>query len=198
MLVVVVVGALSALVVAGLSVVGNDALYATRAQTVADAGALAGSVGGRDAAELVVREGGGVVLSARSLAYDFDVVVRVGQATAGARARREPPTVGVGDRSGLAPAMLAALSRAEELGAGAIPIVSGYRSRERQESLWAMRANNPYPVARPGTSRHELGLAVDIPLSVVGALVRVAEQAGLCHPLPERDPVHFIVCPTDR
>ena len=25
-------------------------------------------------------------------------------------------------------------------------------------------------------------------------LLRVASQAGLCHPYPERDPVHFEVC----
>jgi len=196
--VVVVVAALCAVVVAGLAMVGSDALDAARAQTVADAGALAGSVAGRGGAERVVAEGNGTILSARSSSYEFDIVVRVGEATAAARARREPPTVGVGDRSGLAPAMLAALARAEQLGAGPIPVVSGYRSRAAQEALWARRADNPFPVARPGTSRHELGLAIDIPLSAVAALGRVADQAGLCHPLPERDPVHFIVCPTDR
>lgn len=196
--VVVVVAALCAVVVAGLSMVGRAALEAARAQTVADAGALAGSVAGRSGAERVVGEGSGTIVSATSSSYEFDIVVRVGEAAAAARARSQPPTVGVGDRSGLAPAMLAALARAEELGAGSIPVVSGYRSRAAQEVLWARRVENPYPVALPGTSRHELGLAIDVPLSAVAALARVAALAGLCHPLPERDPVHFIVCPTDR
>jgi len=196
--VVVVVAALCAVVIVGLSMVGRAALESARAQTVADAGALAGSLVGRGGAERVVREGNGTVVSSTSSSYEFDIVVRVGQATAAARARREPPTVGVGARSGLAPAMLAALARAEELGAGSILVVSGYRSRAAQEVLWARRSENLYPVARPGTSRHELGLAIDVPLSTVAVLARVAGLAGLCHPLPERDPVHFIVCPTDR
>jgi uncharacterized protein YcbK (DUF882 family) len=43
-----------------------------------------------------------------------------------------------------------------------IKVTSGKRSTERQAALYANRANNPYPVARPGTSKHELGLAVDL------------------------------------
>ncbi len=43
-----------------------------------------------------------------------------------------------------------------------IRITSGKRSTERQAALYANRASNPYPVARPGTSKHELGLAVDL------------------------------------
>jgi hypothetical protein len=39
---------------------------------------------------------------------------------------------------------------------------SGVRSTADQARLYADRANNPNPVARPGTSRHERGLAVDI------------------------------------
>jgi hypothetical protein len=43
-----------------------------------------------------------------------------------------------------------------------IKITSGKRSTERQAALYANRASNPYPVARPGKSKHELGLAVDL------------------------------------
>jgi hypothetical protein len=43
-----------------------------------------------------------------------------------------------------------------------IKVSLGKRSTERQAALYANRANNPYPVARPGTSKHELGLAVDL------------------------------------
>ena len=54
---------------------------------------------------------------------------------------------------------------------------------------------NPYPVAPPGTSLHESGLAVDVPLGFVPTLLAVAADAGLCQPLPETDPVHFEPCP---
>lgn len=44
------------------------------------------------------------------------------------------------------------------------PIVSGRRSRASQERLWAafLRGDHPGPVARPGTSLHERGEAVDL------------------------------------
>jgi uncharacterized protein YcbK (DUF882 family) len=90
--------------------------------------------------------------------------------------------------------MKAALARAEQILGHPIAITSGYRSREDQERLYANRANNPYPVAAPGSSMHEQGLAIDVPVGDVPELVRVGSQAGLCHPLPEADPVHFEVC----
>lgn len=44
------------------------------------------------------------------------------------------------------------------------PIIvnSGFRSFADQQRLYNNRANNPYPVAKPGTSAHETGLALDI------------------------------------
>lgn len=44
-------------------------------------------------------------------------------------------------------------------------ITSGIRSTAQQAALYANRANNPYPVARPGTSLHEQGRAVDVSAS---------------------------------
>ena len=41
-------------------------------------------------------------------------------------------------------------------------IISGHRSRASQQDLWERRATNPFPVARPGTSRHETRSAFDI------------------------------------
>ena len=41
-------------------------------------------------------------------------------------------------------------------------ITSGLRTHAEQHRLWNSRANNPFPVARPGTSRHELGRALDV------------------------------------
>ena len=41
-------------------------------------------------------------------------------------------------------------------------ITSGLRTYAEQERLWNARGSNPYPVARPGTSRHETGRAADV------------------------------------
>jgi len=36
------------------------------------------------------------------------------------------------------------------------------RTYAEQMRLWNGRGSNPYPVARPGTSRHETGRAADV------------------------------------
>lgn len=90
--------------------------------------------------------------------------------------------------------MRAALARADRLLGHPVPVASGLRSRAQQQALYDRRHTNPYPVARPGTSDHETGMAIDVPRTAVGELVAVASQAGLCRPLPEADPVHFVVC----
>jgi hypothetical protein len=41
-------------------------------------------------------------------------------------------------------------------------INSGLRTYAEQMRLWNARGSNPYPVARPGTSRHETGRAADV------------------------------------
>ncbi len=56
---------------------------------------------------------------------------------------------------------------------GAFRITSVRRSRSQQIALWRNRANNPYPVAPPGRSLHEHGLAWDM----VGD-PELLEQAG--------------------
>jgi hypothetical protein len=54
-------------------------------------------------------------------------------------------------------------------------ITSGGRSYAEQQRLWDARGSNPYPVARPGTSRHETGRAADVTIggraiqTVIGA-----------------------------
>jgi hypothetical protein len=99
-----------------------------------------------------------------------------------------------GGAEGLAPAMVAALVRAEQLLDEPVPVVSGRRSAADQARLWANRHRNRYPVAQPGTSMHERGLAIDVPSWFAPRLARVAEAAGLCRPLPATDPIHFEVC----
>jgi hypothetical protein len=179
-----------------------------RARTAADAAALAGAADGEPAARQVAKANGADLLAIEGAGDEVVVHVRVGDVEAYARARatRRPGgggtgggtgdgAVGVGGRrAGLAPAMLAALARADGLLGHPVTVVSGLRTRSEQEALWEARATNPYPVARPGTSDHERGLAIDVPRSDVPELRRVAPAAGLCQPLPATDPVHFIVC----
>jgi D-alanyl-D-alanine carboxypeptidase/Putative Flp pilus-assembly TadE/G-like len=177
-----------------------------RARTAADAAALAGAADGERTAREVAAANGADLLEIERNGDEVVVQVRVGEVEAYARARgtRRPVDVGAGGpaggaggrRAGLAPAMLAALARADGLLGHPVRVVSGLRSRSEQEALWARRGTNPYPVARPGTSDHERGLAIDVPRADVADLRRVARAAGLCQPLPTTDPIHFIVCGT--
>jgi hypothetical protein len=77
-------------------------------------------------------------------------------------------------------------------------VSSAKRSSAQQQALYDARASNPYPVARPGTSKHERGQAVDLVATggdsdAVQIIGEVAESYGLkwggrfSHP----DPVHF-------
>lgn len=74
-------------------------------------------------------------------------------------------------------------------------ITSGYRSYDRQAALYAERGSNPNPVARPGSSPHEFGRAVDI--SMVGwgpeqqqMVTDTLHRYGLSRPVAG-DPVHW-------
>ena len=175
-----------------------------RARTAADAAALAGAADGERTAREVAGANGADLVEIERNGDEVVVQVRVGEveAYAKARATRRPVDFGAsgqaagagGRRAGLAPAMLAALARADGLLGRPVTVVSGLRTRAQQEALWERRATNPYPVARPGTSDHERGLAIDVSRSDVDELRRVAPAAGLCQPLPATDPIHFIVC----
>lgn len=196
LLVVVVLGAGMAMVTLGH--LGRAALQRAGARTAADAAALAGAADGEEAARAVARANGGTLLRYVEDGAEVEVRVRVGRAEAPARARRAGLGVGAGGAGAasadVAPALRAALATAERLLGRPIPVTSGRRSRAEQAALWARRATNPFPVARPGSSRHELGLAVDVARAFVPELLRVAGRAGLCQPYPERDPVHFELC----
>ncbi|HYE78502.1 MAG TPA: M15 family metallopeptidase [bacterium] len=192
---------------------GGAAVTRAQAQTAADAAALAGAAVGRDAAAAAARWNHARLVSYEEQGADARVEVELGGAEAVARARWLPDLAAGGpaqagqppggdparsspasSRGGLAPALRAALRRAGDLLGTPVPITSGYRSRAQQAALYARRASNPYPVAPPGTSRHERGLAVDVPSFFVPRLLRVAGQVGLCHPYPRSDPVHFELC----
>jgi hypothetical protein len=179
--------------------VGQAAVERAHARSAADAAALAGAAEGEGAAQDLAAANGARLLSYEEDGPEAEVRVAVGRAEASARARRDFDVGGLGGGGGagpggLAPAMQAALARAEQLLGRPVPVTSGYRSPAHQAELYRRRATNPYPVAPPGTSMHERGLAIDVPSSFVPGLLRVSAQAGLCHPYPESDPVHFEVC----
>jgi len=54
-------------------------------------------------------------------------------------------------------------------------VTSGLRTRAEQQRLWDNRASNPYPVAPPGTSRHESGRAADV--TIGGAAIQTVISA---------------------
>jgi len=191
-----------AIVLAGVSVVllgrvGGAATARAGARSAADAAALAGAAAGRAAAADLAEANGAELLSYEEKGNDTTVRVRLGQAEATGRARRTGDREGAGptgSAKGLAAAMRAALARAEQLLGHPVPITSGFRSSEKQAELYANRAANPYPVAAPGSSMHEKGLAIDVPADFVPRLLEVAPEAGLCQPYPADDPIHFEVC----
>lgn len=186
--------ALAAVTALAVVQVGVRAVDAARAQTAADAVALAGAAGGEAAAREVAEANGAELLRFVAEGPDAEVTVGAGGAEATARARLEAGGA-AGPATGLDPRMVAAITRAEALLGERVPITSGWRSRADQQRLWDQRHQNPYPVARPGTSQHERGLAIDVARPFVARLRSVAAPAGLCFPLPVTDPVHFELCP---
>lgn len=185
--------AAAASAVLALGVLGSQAVSLAEATTAADTAALAGASSGAVGADAVAAANDAELVDFERL-DGGDVRVRVERdgvrATARARAIRSARDAG----GGLAPPMRAALRRAEALLGRSVPVSSGYRSPAQQRRLWQRRATNPYPVAAPGTSMHERGLAIDVPASFVATLAAVAREAGLCRPLPRTDPVHFELC----
>ena len=175
----------------------GDAVDHARARTAADAAALAAAATAGDGpgdaeARRLARANGATVESFEAAGADVRVRVRVGVAAASARAR----SAGAANprEDGLAPAMRAALARAGQLLGRPVPITSGFRTAADQRRLWDGRAANRFPVAPPGTSMHERGLAVDVPLDVAERLAALGPASGLCRPYPQTDPVHFELC----
>jgi hypothetical protein len=177
-----------------------------QARTAADAAALAGAVDGEGGARRMAAANGAELVEFHDLdGGEVVVEVRLEGVSAHARARSFETAApapgggsaggsGIGERAGLASTMVAALASADRLLGRPVPVVSGYRSPAQQQALWERRASNPYPVARPGRSLHERGLAIDVPRGFIDDLLSVAGQVGLCQPLPRTDPVHFVVC----
>ena len=94
--------------------------------------------------------------------------------------------------------VLAAAAEYNQTTGKKLTINSARRDSADQMRLWqeSVRAGRPgvgptgMPIARPGTSSHELGLAVDIQEYRDAAAVAALNRAGLFQKVP-RDPVHF-------
>jgi hypothetical protein len=71
-------------------------------------------------------------------------------------------------------------------------VTSGYRSKKKQTELYINYKNgySPYPAAYPGTSDHEIGMAIDVVTDNQDALVALLTAAGLYWAGPS-DPIHF-------
>lgn len=183
----------------GLGRFGGGAADAARARTAADAAALAGAAGSEADARSLAAANDAVIETFEQAGGDVRVRVRVGAHAVSARARSTSGRADAGISApvrpnGLAPALRAALARAEQLLGMPIPMTSGFRSGDHQRRLWASRSANAYPVAPPGSSMHERGLAIDVPAAFADRLATVGGAAGLCRPYPSADPVHFELC----
>jgi hypothetical protein len=98
----------------------------------------------------------------------------------------------------LHPSLSRAVRRLIQAAAGRLRVVSGYRSTARQTELWeqalarygSAEAADDW-VARPGTSMHEMGLAVDL-AGDLDLAVELIDRLGLPlhRPLPN-EPWHF-------
>lgn len=71
-------------------------------------------------------------------------------------------------------------------------VTSGYRTRAAQTKLYNryLQGLQQYPVAKPGTSDHEKGKALDVVSTDTTKLVALLTAAGLSWAGPS-DPVHF-------
>lgn len=97
------------------------------------------------------------------------------------------------DVRNLLPKMHEAVIRIEVVMDAPVQFTSAFRSHEDQIRLFT-DPTNPYPVAPPGTSMHEAGLAFDASNhSQIAAAISSgpADQVQLCQPLPVTDEVHF-------
>lgn len=195
----------------GAAEVGSAAATRAQAQAAADAAALAAvaesspSGAGRpvEAATDYAERNGARLLRCwcDEGATAMQVLVSVDGVVADARAVMEPALLrpaAIGSTDGLHPDLAAAVDDIVTRSSGRVWVVSALRSPERQAQLWAealekhgsAEAADDW-VARPGTSMHERGLAVDLGGDLAEA-VRLVDELGLPldRPLPH-EPWHF-------
>ena len=195
---------------------GDASASKAAAQTAADAAALAavaesapyGEGEPSRVAETFAASNGAHLVSCWCEPGDtaMQVEVVVDNVVARARAVFDPSLLrpaGVSiDIDNLHPRLARAVQAVIEGARGQVFVESGYRSHEEQAILWSealRRYGSPEAaddwVARPGTSRHEQGLAVDLGGDVEMA-ARLAHELGLpiYRPLPN-EPWHFELSP---
>lgn len=195
-----------------LSQIGSLSSIAARAQLAADAAALAAVAesapyGESDMAGAARRyaAANGATLSDCTCepgATAAKVVVEIDGVAATARAVLDveamaPASFAV-DRRGLHPTLATVVERLLRAAGGQVHLVSGYRSGDEQRALWKDaldRYRDPERaddwVARPGTSAHERGLAVDLGGDLELA-VRLIARLGLpLHRPLAHEPWHF-------
>lgn len=210
-----IVGALAttlALVLASFGAeIARTSATRAQAQLAADAAALAAVAesapyGGGEPerqADEVARANGAVLTECLCPVGGTAVQVRVtiDDVVADARATIDPAAffpLSATTRTGLHPLLDRAVQRLLAASEGRVTLVSGWRSTGHQEELWAdalRRYGSPELaddwVARPGSSMHERGLAVDLGGDVEHA-AGLVETLGLplYRPMPH-EPWHF-------
>ena len=197
----------------GLSMaVGEGYARRERARVAADAAALAAvaeaATYGHDSREGVARDYAHandarlIDCICEAGAEAVQVTVAVDGIEAAARAVFDTSLLGplsVGYPSeGLHPAMKQAVDELLRAGRGAFYVVSGWRSPEEQQALWSealARYGDPERaddfVAPPGSSLHEVGLAVDLGGDVHHAARLVATLGLPLHRPLAHEPWHF-------
>lgn len=209
-------GALSVLfacaAMVGVASIGHAGAADARAQNAADAAALAAVAesipGGSGRPESLARTyaelNGGRVLECICEPGSTAVQVRVavGDVVARARAVVDPSLLGPLDvfatTRQLHPRMQAAVIRLLHQARGTIHVTSGYRAPAEQARLWSdalatygsAEAADDW-VARPGSSSHELGVAVDLGGDLTLARRLIAELGLPLHQPLTHEPWHF-------
>ncbi|HET7487943.1 MAG TPA: pilus assembly protein TadG-related protein [Acidimicrobiales bacterium] len=152
---------------------GGAAVDRARADTAADAAALAGAAGDRKDAAALAAANGGRLTSFERRGTDTRVEVAVGPAIASARARA------AATQGGPAPALRAVLARAGQLLGRPVPTTAPVPGT---------------PLPGDAAEAHRRGTAVDVPPSFVALLAPLAGELGLCQPYSLSHPVHFELC----
>jgi hypothetical protein len=122
------------------------------------------------------------------------------QPAAGAPAGK--PGAGLGGKplSGVSPGLAQALTMAaaeyNQITGKTVDVTSAVRDSAKQAELYQayVEGRSKFPAARPGTSKHERGLAVDIAQATADEMDRMGllSKYGLSRPVPN-DPVHLEV-----
>ena len=191
---------------------GDDVRERAQAQYAADAAALAAAGAMAPGASAAPTEEAAKYAEANGAQLEHcdcdpadaaaEVTVSIGGIEAEARAVLDLSRLApqwLGSTSGqLHPAMNAAVARLLQAARGAVVVISGWRSTERQTELWqqALRKyGSPEAaddwVAPPGHSMHEAGLAVDLGGDVELAQRLVTSMGLPLHRPLVNEPWHF-------